>query len=87
MFQDTKNTLYNTFTTLFYETFAETFMKQDETFPLFSETGMFHLCFTSNSAKSLKLFTPKMSVIHRETGMFQQMFHNNRPLIIRRRIF
>jgi hypothetical protein len=57
MFQNTKNTLYDTFNTLFYETFAETFMKHHETFPLFFETGMFHLCFTGNSSKSLKLFT------------------------------
>jgi len=66
MFQNTKNILYDTFNTLFYETFTE--------------TGMFHLCFTGISSKSLKLFTPKINAIHRETGMFQEMFHRNQPL-------
>ena len=80
MFQNTKNILYDTFNTLFYETFAETFMKHHETFTLFTETGMFHLCFMGNSSKSLKLFTQKMNLIQRETGMFQEMFHRNQPL-------
>jgi hypothetical protein len=80
MFQNTKNILYDTFNTLVYETFAETFMKHHETLARFSETGMFHLCFTGNSSKSLKLFTPKINPIHRETGMFQEMFHRNQPL-------
>lgn len=83
MFQNTKNTLYDTFNTLFYETFAETFMKHYETFAFFSETGMFHLCFTGNSSKSLKLFIKKMHTIHRETDMFQEMFHNNQPSYMR----
>lgn len=51
MFQNTKNILNDTFNTLFYETFSETFMKHDETLALFSETGMFHLCFMGNSSK------------------------------------
>ncbi len=59
MFQNTKNILYDTFNALFYETFSETFMKHYETLGLFSETGMFHLCFTSILSKSLKLFTQK----------------------------
>tara|TARA_R100001143_G_scaffold62665_2_gene66595 strand:- start:3866 stop:4198 length:333 start_codon:yes stop_codon:yes gene_type:complete len=87
MFQNTKNTLNDTFNTLFYETSAETFMKHYETLALFSETGMFHLCFTGNSSKSLKLFIQKMNAIHRETDMFQEMFHKIRPLYIREGYF
>ncbi|MAO65688.1 MAG: hypothetical protein CL666_11880 [Balneola sp.] len=82
MFQTTKNILNDTFNTLFYETFAETLMKHDETFPLFSETGMFHYCFMSISYKPLKLFIQKMNLIQRETGLFQEMFHNNMPSIV-----
>lgn len=87
MFQNTKNILNDTFNTLFYETFSETFMKHDETLALFFETGMFHLCFTGNSSKSLKLFTQKMNPIQRETGMFQEMFHKIQPLHIREGYF
>lgn len=81
MFQNTKNTFYDTFNTLFYETLAETLMKHDETFILFAETEMFHFSFTGISFKSLKLFSEKYSPNYRETDMFQEMFHENQVLI------